>query len=108
MRFVPRLFSLVTVVVAGGFLTPADLTAQATKAGNPILPGWYADPEVHYWEGEYWIYPTYSAPYNEQVFLDAFSSRDLVTWVKHPQIIDTARVKWAKRAMWAPSIIEKG
>lgn len=39
--------------------------------------------------------------------MDAFSSKDLVNWKKHPRIIDTASVKWAKRAMWAPSIIKK-
>ena len=75
--------------------------------GNPVFPGWYADPEAHVFAGEYWIYPTYSAPYNQQVFLDAFSSRDLVTWTKHPRIVDTAAVKWAHRAMWAPSIVQK-
>jgi beta-xylosidase len=39
--------------------------------------------------------------------MDAFSSTDLVTWTKHPRIIDTTAVTWAKRAMWAPSVIAK-
>ncbi|MFN8347897.1 MAG: glycoside hydrolase family 43 protein [Spirosomataceae bacterium] len=78
------------------------------KAGNPVFPGWYADPEGTVFGKHYWIYPTFSAPYNKQVFLDAFSSPDLVHWTKHANILDTARVKWAKRAVWAPSIIEKG
>ncbi len=87
---------------------PLVAGAQAvTYSGNPILPGWYADPEAHVFDGQYWIYPTYSAPYDKQVFLDAFSSRDLVTWVKHPHVLDTASVKWAHRAIWAPSIVEK-
>lgn len=76
-------------------------------SGNPILPGWYADPEAHVFNGEYWIYPTYSAPYDQQTFLDAFSSKDLVTWQKHERIVDTSRVKWVRRALWAPSIVEK-
>src|SRR6476619_4824758 len=83
------------------------LPAQVARSGNPILPGWYADPEAHVFAGQYWIYPTYSAPYNEQTFMDAFSSNDLVIWTKHARIVDTASVKWAKRAMWAPSIVEK-
>lgn len=86
----------------------AQTPATATRSGNPILPGWYADPEAHLFDGQYWIYPTYSAPYNAQVFMDAFSSKDLITWTKHERIIDTASVKWAKRAMWAPSIVKKG
>ena len=74
---------------------------------NPVLEGWYADPEGAVFNNQYWIFPTYSAPYDEQVFMDCFSSDDLVSWTKHEHIIDTATVKWAKRAMWAPAIIEK-
>src|SRR3954462_9636571 len=100
MRTVARALALLVVAL------PA--AAQAPRAANPVIPGWYADPEAHVFNGQYWIFPTYSAPYNQQVFMDAFSSTDLITWTKHERIIDTASVKWAKRAMWAPSIIEKG
>ena len=82
--------------------------AQAPRSGNPILPGWYADPEAHIFQNEYWIYPTYSAPYGEQVFMDAFSSKDLVTWKKRPRVLDVRDVRWAKRALWAPSVVRKG
>jgi beta-xylosidase len=74
---------------------------------NPVFPGWYADPEGIVYNKEYWIFPTYSAPYEDQIFFDAFSSKDLVTWKKHSRIIDTAEVKWAKKAMWAPSVLQK-
>lgn len=74
---------------------------------NPVFKGWYADPEGIVYDNTFWIFPTYSAPYEEQVHFDAFSSQDLVNWTKHPRIIDTAEVKWAKRAMWAPSVIKK-
>lgn len=80
------------------------LRAQ-TMSGNPILKGWYADPEAIIFNNTYWIYPTYSDRYEKQVFLDAFSSPDLVNWTKHERILDTASVKWAKRAMWAPAVI---
>lgn len=90
------------------FISYLHTNAQDKKAaGNPIFPGWYADPEGIIFGKKYWIYPTFSAPYNKQVFFDAFSSSDLVNWTKHERILDTASVKWAKRAMWAPSIIEK-
>jgi beta-xylosidase len=79
-----------------------------SKKNNPVFEGWYADPEAIIIGNEYWIFPTYSAKYNEQVFFDAFSSKDLRTWTKHERILDTAAVKWARRAMWAPAIIEKG
>lgn len=90
------------------FLSTAAVgLAQETKSGNPIFEGWYADPEGVIWGKEYWIYPTYSAKFEEQTYMDAFSSKDLVTWEKHSHILDTSNVKWAKKALWAPSIIKK-
>lgn len=86
-----------------------SLTAQTTKttSGNPIVEGWYADPEGVILNKEFWVFPTFSAKYKDQVFLDAFSSKDMVNWTKHPRIIDTSAVKWANKAMWAPSIVKK-
>src|SRR6187431_256341 len=81
-------------------------TLEKTENNNPIFKGWYADPEGIIFDKTYWVYPTYSAPYEKQVFLDAFSSKDLTHWTKHERILDTAAVKWAKIAMWAPSIIK--
>jgi len=80
---------------------------KETTSGNPIFKGWYADPEAVVFKNNYWVYPTYSAPYKDQVFLDAFSSDDLVNWKKHDRVLDTAGVKWAKKAVWAPAIVEK-
>lgn len=74
---------------------------------NPVFPGWYADPEGIIYNNEYWIFPTFSARYEDQIFFDAFSSKDFVTWKKHHRIIDTTEVKWAKKAMWAPSVFQK-
>jgi len=75
-------------------------------SGNPLFEGYYADPEAVIANNKYWIFPTYSAPYEKQVFLDAFSSKDMVKWEKHESIIDTSSVKWLKEALWAPSVIE--
>src|SRR5437870_5351750 len=79
---------------------------QVARSGNPIIPGWYADPEVHIFNQEYWIYPTFSAAYDQQTFLDGFSSRDLVAWTPHRHVLDISHMKWATRAVWAPSIVE--
>ncbi|MGN6436274.1 MAG: glycoside hydrolase family 43 protein [Agriterribacter sp.] len=93
--------------IAFALSTVSVHSQNKSMSGNPVFPGWYADPEGIIFDRTYWIYPTYSAPYDKQVFLDAFSSPDLVTWTKHERILDTASVKWAKRAMWAPAIIKK-
>jgi len=84
-----------------------ELMLQPPHSGNPVFPGWYADPEVTLFNHRYWIYPTYSAPYNDQTFLDAFSSPDLVQWTKHSRIVDTNAVTWIWRAMWAPAAVER-
>ncbi|MCG6190098.1 glycoside hydrolase family 43 protein [Maribellus maritimus] len=94
------LFSVFALIAVNG-------KAQEKTSGNPVFEGWYADPEGIIFDNNYWIYPTYSAPYEEQVFMDAFSSPDLVQWTKHKHIIDTTAVKWAQKAMWAPAIIKK-
>lgn len=99
------------LICAGGFMcqcvAPAGSSpTNSPHSGNPIFQGWYADPEAKVFGREYWIYPTSSAPYNEQTFFDAFSSPDLVHWTRHPHIFGTNEIKWAHRAMWAPAVAE--
>ena len=75
---------------------------------NPIVNGYYADPEAGFYEGKYYIYVTRShTNYKEQMNLDAFSSEDLVHWEKHSGIIDMSGYPHIYRAVWAPTIIEK-
>ncbi len=99
---------LFTILLSGCSHKMHQQSSEKLTSHNPVFEGWYADPEGAIFNKQYWIYPTYSAPYNQQVFLDAFSSTDLVNWNKHSRILDTANVKWAKRAVWAPAIVEKG
>ncbi len=88
-------------------MLPWYVQAQKHTAGNPVIDGWYADPEATILKNKYWIFPTYSAKYRSQVFLDAFSSKDLTHWKKHEHVLDTSIIKWAYMAMWAPAIVEK-
>lgn len=95
--------SLSILILVSGFI--AGCAHQVHYSGSPVFPGWYADPEGIIYNGKYWIFPTYSAPYKDQVFLDAFSSKDLTNWKKHERVIDTGSVSWAEKALWAPSVI---
>ncbi len=75
---------------------------------NPIVKGWYADPEARYYEGRYYIYVTKSfTKYEDQMNLDAFSSEDLIHWKKHENIIDMSGFPYIEKAVWAPTVIEK-
>jgi len=100
--------NLLSAIFLFAVLLPANAqNKNAVTSGNPLFPGWYADPEFVVLNNTFWIFPTWSAKYKEQVFLDAYSSSDLVNWKKHPHVLDTAAVKWAWQAIWAPAVIEK-
>lgn len=101
-RRAPSLVCLCLLVLGWG------CSATPRRAGNPVLEGWYADPEGAVFGDRYWIFPTFSAAYDEQVFLDAFSSPDLVAWTRHERVLDASAIDWAQRALWAPSVIEHG
>ena len=94
------LFAVAAILVA--------FSASAQKmSGNPIYEGDYADPEGVVFGKTYWIFPTFSAAYDDQLHFDCFSSKDLVKWTKHERIIDNSKIKWLRRALWAPAALEK-
>ena len=79
----------------------------AANNHNPLFGGeWYADPEIAIVGKEYWIFPTVSTAFDKGIFLDAFSSKDLINWEKHPHIVDTTTVKWLRKALWAPAFVQ--
>lgn len=130
-----RLFlcAVLAVLAASQLLgqRPDQRLKQQGLSGNPVIEGWYADPEAIVYGDEYWIYPTYSDDYGpstpplesaltprqklainkqylKQTFLDAFSSRDLVRWRKHARVLEVGNVTWAEFALWAPSVVQAG
>jgi beta-xylosidase len=107
------------------------MTGWSQASANLKAQGWYADPEIHIFAGQYWIYPTSSSPepdpqkrsfnplqqklrsghvihpvYLLHTSLDALSSPDLVHWTKHKDVMHVKDVAWAAYAIWAPSSIE--
>jgi arabinoxylan arabinofuranohydrolase len=80
-------------------------------ANNPVLKGYYADPEVlySYKTAKYYIYPTSDGFNNwSGTYFKSFSSTDLVHWKDEGKILDLEKdVSWAKKNAWAPTIIEK-
>lgn len=107
---------MIVAVVAGllaGSVAPSSVAAtrvpdySTAEAGNPFVDGWYADPDVAIYGDRYWVFPTSSRPYDEQTYLDAFSSTDLVHWTKHPNVLTIEDVPWARRAVWAPAPVAR-
>jgi len=88
-----------------------DYEVIAEENHNPVIPGYYADPDILYAEktGKFYIYPT-SDGYNNWSgnYFKTFSSADLVSWKDEGVILDLPKdVSWAKKNAWAPCIIEK-
>lgn len=89
---------------------------------NPVLPGQYADPDIDYFDGKYWIYPTTDgfSQWSGTVF-HAWSSDNLEDWVDEGVILDNAKKEpgindngvaiaaspWSVGNAWAPSIEKK-
>ncbi|MFT4204863.1 MAG: family 43 glycosylhydrolase [Chitinophagaceae bacterium] len=95
--------------IIGGKKQQIKIAAVPSK--NPILNGFYADPEVLYSHktNKYYIYPTsdgftgWSGNY-----FKTFSSHNLVDWKDEGTILQLGKdVQWANRNAWAPCIEEK-
>jgi len=86
-------------------------TAVAVKNHNPVLNGYYADPEILYSEktGKFYIYPTSDGFTNwSGNYFKCFSSDNLVDWNDEGVILQLGKdVTWANRNAWAPCIVEK-
>ena len=89
---------------------PVTYEVSVEPVGNPVLTGYYADPDVLYSEntGKFYLYPT-SDGFNgwSGTYFKAFSSDDLVHWKDEGVILDLEKdVAWADRNAWAPCILE--
>lgn len=78
---------------------------------NPILDGFYADPDILYANKtkRYYIYPT-SDGFDGWggFYFKTFSSVDLIHWKDEGVILDLKKdVAWGPRHAWAPTITEK-
>lgn len=86
-------------------------TVTAVKNHNPVLAGYFADPDIIYSNktGKYYLYPT-SDGFDgwSGTYFKVFSSPDLVNWTDEGKIISLGEnVTWANRNAWAPCIVEK-
>ncbi len=88
------------------------------RFGNPVLPGEFADPDLHKFGDTYYIYPTTDGfPGWSGWQFHCFSSPDLVSWRDEGVILDVKNddvsgagnengvpgVPWAVGSAWAPT-----
>ncbi len=90
---------------------PVKYMVETAEDHNPVLEGFYADPDIIYSNKtqKYYIYPTSDGFHNwSGTYFKTFSSTDLVNWTDEGVILDLKKdVSWADRNAWAPCIIEK-
>lgn len=115
MDFHPRHGTIIPVsrrelkALTGRWGIPQGMELQLNK--NPVLDGFYADPDVMYSNKtkKYYIYPT-SDGFDGWggTYFKTFSSTDLSNWTDEGVILDLKKdVSWADRNAWAPTITEK-
>jgi len=115
MNFHPRHGSVIPITKRElEFLTnkwgiPAGFEMPTNK--NPIVEGYYADPEILYSNktNKYYLYPTSDGFEGwGGYYFKTYSSENLKEWKEESIIIDLKKdVSWADGNAWAPCIIEK-
>ncbi len=86
---------------------------SASEDHNPIVEGYYADPDILYAEKtkKFYLYPTSDGFSGwSGYYFKTFSSDNLVDWKDEGVILDLKKkgeVTWADRNAWAPCIVEK-
>lgn len=116
MNFHPRHGSIIPItrrelkVLTDKWGIPEGFEMPST-ANNPVLEGYYADPDILYSEKtkRYYIYPTSDGFTGwSGYYFKTFSSDNLKDWKDEDVILDLKKdVSWADRNAWAPCIIEK-
>ncbi|MFN0256919.1 family 43 glycosylhydrolase [Pedobacter ureilyticus] len=90
---------------------PQVYTIHAGVNHNPVLNGYYADPEILYSNKtqKYHLYPTSDGFTSwSGTSFKSFSSTDLVNWKDEGTLLDLPKeVSWAKRNAWAPAMAER-
>ena len=74
---------------------------------NPVVNGWYADPESRVYGDTVFMYVTNSLPFDDQLNLDLVTTDDLENYKVYRDILDMSTFHGAVRAIWAPTIIDK-
>lgn len=98
-------YSLIILVFTGTIMAQDDVQVNGPGAGNPILPGWFADPTIKKFGDIYYIYATTD---NEMLASGAptvWYSKDLKNWYNYIMEIPSFSAKSITN-FWAPDIIE--
>lgn len=84
--------------------TPARQSVKwnTPGAGNPILPGYFADPTIKKFGDTYYIYATTDGTGNGYGPAQVWTSKDFRSWTNHIMDWPTTEVVWAPDVMQTP------
>lgn len=96
--------AIVLLVLSAGAVTPSG---REPHAGNPVLPGYYADPSVVQFEGRFFVYATLD-PWGGET-LGCWESADFRHWtyrvLNWPTKAACRSPTSGGAAVWAPSVV---
>ena len=99
------LYILIIIVFTGTVFAQDNPDVNAPGAGNPILPGWFADPTIKKFGAIYYIYATTD---NEMLASGAptvWYSKDFKNWYNYRMEIPSFSAQSITN-FWAPDIVE--
>lgn len=93
-------FSLLSLLFALGLCTHAQTAWNAPGAGNPFIPGYFADPTIRKFGDTYYIYATTDGTGNGYGPAQVWMSKDFRNWRNVVMNWPTTEV------VWAPDVIQ--
>ncbi len=128
MKF-KKVLSLLLCTLMAVSCMAMPVSANAEEGKNPVIEGYYADPDIDLFDCKFWMYPTtdgitFPGWWGSHTF-SAFSSDDMVNWKNEGVILDVsadtaeeagvneygvqiAYSPWSSGYAWAPSIEKVG
>lgn len=95
-----KILLLITSILAGILHTSAQLSYNSPGAGNPIIPGYFADPTVKKFGDTYYIYATTDGSGAGFGPAQVWTSKDFVNWTLMP--MNWPNSHW----IWAPDVLK--
>lgn len=91
---------LIPALVCMAGVAAGGTSWNAQRTGNPLLPGYFADPSARKFGDTYYVYATPDGWDVGRGPAGAWSSKDFVHWTWHP-------MNWPQTEFkWAPSVVE--
>lgn len=130
-KILSAFLSAVLVTTAWAMPVSSKAATAASTGSNPVIKGYYADPDIDWFDCKFWMFPTTDGIIDEKdgwwgsKTFKAFSSEDMVNWKDNGVILDVeadnaeeagvnengvqiAYSPWSYGHAWAPSIEKVG